>query len=677
MSPRRITGMRLNREIQTDQTSRREFAATLAVTAAAPAALAQQPPPAAAQTAPPARRGLPPEAMPFETIGPFVRKDAPFKAQPFPMTQVRLSAGPFKDAQEANHRMLLRMPADRLLHNFRVNAGLPSNAEPLGGWEQGPNPQGQQRGSELRGHYTGHFLSACALMFASTGDRELKAKGDYIAAELAKCQDRLSGGYLSAFPLEFFDRLNRLEQVWAPFYTLHKIMAGLLDMHVYGGNRQALEVLGKMADWVDAWTAAHSEQHMQEILNTEYGGIAETLYDLAAVTGEVRYARAADRFHKKIFLNPLGLRRDQLRGLHANTHIPQVIAAARRYEISGDARFRDAAEFFWHEVVSARTYVTGGTSNAEHWAREPRRLAAELAVSVNTQECCCAYNMLKLTRHLYAWTADPRYFDYYERCLYNHRLGTIDLETGATQYFHSLTSGAWKTFNAEYNSFWCCTGTGAEEFSKLNDSIYYHSPDGVYVNLYIASELDWPERGLRLRQDTRFPFSPSASLTVLAAKPLQMAIALRMPQWAAGARVLLNGRALEACAGPGAYLSLRRVWKQGDRVDIEFPMQLSTEALADDSGLQAVLYGPLVLAGDLGSEGLTRELIVGSMGPRIQNVPKLDIPPLPLAGQELEKRIRPADKPLEFQTVSSQRRLTLAPINSMYGKRYVVYWRVI
>lgn len=659
--------------------NRRSFVSALAASGAAAPALAAQPP----QT-PPApgagffqRRELPPESMPFQGPLLFTRRDVPLTVQPFPMTQVRLSEGPFKDAQEVNRRVLLRTPADRLLHNFRVNAGLPSSAEPLGGWEQEPKAPLPHRPSELRGHYTGHFLSACGFMYASTGDKELKAKGDYLVAELAKCQEKLGGGYLSAFPREFWDRLDKRQQVWAPFYTIHKIMAGMLDMYQHCGNQQALEVLKGMANWADEWTARHSEEHMQDILNTEYGGIAETLYSLAAIAGEDRHARVGDRFTKKIFVNPLGMRRDQLRGLHVNTHIPQVIAAARRYEISGDVRFRDVADYFWYEVVSARTYATAGTSNGERWLAEPRRLAAELPLSSSTQECCCAYNMLKLTRQLYSWTADPRYFDYYERSLLNHRLGTIEPETGATQYYCSLTPGAWKTFNSEYASFWCCTGSGIEEFSKLNDSIYYRDAGGVYVNLFIPSELDWSEKGLRLRQETKFPEQPSTRLVVTAQKPVRMALRIRVPEWLTGASVKVNGRALEAFASPGSYLTISRVWRTGDRVDMDLPMSLRIEKMPDDPTLQAILYGPLVLAGELGAEGLSKDLIFGTNRVPLDRAPKIAVPSFKASGEDPNAWIKPVQgKPLAFRTAGQVQDVSLVPINRIFGQRYSVYWKV-
>jgi DUF1680 family protein len=674
------------------KTSRRGF---VALAAAAPLA-AQQTPPAETVNQQPRRQGPPPDVPPFEKPLEFTRKDTTPKVEPFPLTQVRVTGGVYKDAQEWNRGYMARLSADRLLYNFRQNVGLPvGSAEPFGGWEA---PADGKRGTELRGHFTGHFLSASAQLYASTGDKEAKAKGDYLVAELAKVQEKLGGGYLSAFPHELFDRLDALagkpraidpatgrpdpnapQLPWAPFYTIHKIMAGMLDMHTLAGNQQALKVVEGMAEWADKWSASKSEEHMQQILNTEYGGIAETLYNLAALTGNDRWAKAGDRFNKKVFLNPLGMRRDQLRGLHVNTHIPQVIAAARRYEISSDMRFHDVADFFWWEVVTARSYVTEGTSNGEGWQAQPRQLAAELRDSrgTATAECCCAYNMLKLTRHLYSWTAEPGYFDYYERSLLNHRIGTILPDKGYTQYYLSLKPGVWKTFNTEDKSFWCCTGTGVEEYSKLNDSIYWRDSQGLYVNLFIPSELNWEERGFKLRQETRFPEQQGTTLIVTAAKPAAMAIRLRIPAWLRSApAVKLNGRALDASAAPGSYLTLSRTWKAGDRIEMELPMHLSAEAMPDDPGMQAFLYGPLVLAGDLGADGLEERRLLGPSAPQLGQAPKVDVPDLKAAGPDPASWIKPGDRAMTFRTTGQKQDVTLVPLNSLFGKRYSVYWQV-
>ncbi|HEX3747383.1 MAG TPA: beta-L-arabinofuranosidase domain-containing protein [Bryobacteraceae bacterium] len=646
-----------------------------------------------------------PTPDPFDAPIEFARKDVAPKVRPFDMTQVRLLPGSmFHDAQEWNRGYMSRLAADRLLYNFRANAGLSTGSSqgfPGGGPSNWERPADGTRATELRGHFTGHFLSASANLWASTGDKDAKAKGDELVAELAKCQQKLGGGYLSAFPTSLFEWLDRLSGTatpprtpgappppventlpWAPFYTIHKIMAGMFDMYRYAGNQQALEVLTGMAGWADGWSASKSEEHMQQILNTEFGGMAETLYNLAAATNEPKWARTGDRFTKKRFVNPLALRRDQLTGLHVNTHVPQVIAAARRYEISADTRFHDAADFFYWTVTTGRTYVTGGTSNGEAWLMPPRHLAAELKRSVATAECCCSYNMLKLTRHLYSWNPDPRYFDYFERTQLNERIGTIHPKTGWTQYYLSLTPGAWKTFCNEDQSFWCCTGTGIEEYSKLNDSIYWHDGEGLYVNLFIPSELNWAEKGLKVRQEGDFPRQAGTTLTITSAKPQAMAIRLRMPVWAAGASVKINGKPLEAVADPGSYLDIHRTWKTGDRIEMSLPMHLSAEAMSDDASQQAFLYGPLVLAGDLGSEGLTDELTYGTNAPAMHSrsgrpsAPPLEVPSFQSAAADPASWIKPGAAPLTFHTTGQKKDVTLAPINSLFDKRYSVYWTV-
>jgi len=370
------------------------------------------------------------------------------------------------------------------------------------------------------------------------------------------------------------------------------------------------------------------------------------------------------------------MQKDELRGLHVNTHIPQVTGAARRYEISGDTRFHDVADFFLYTVSTGRTYVTGGTSNDEGWLTQPRMLAEELSRSVSTAECCCAYNMLKLARHLYSWTADPRYFDYYERILINHRIGTIRPQSGFTQYYLSLTPGAWKTFNTEDDSFWCCTGTGVEEYSKLNDSIYWRDGEGVYVNLFIPSELNWAEKGFKITQATNFPDEPSTRFTITVNQPTRLKLRIRIPEWiASDATVQLNGDKLEASASPGSYLTLSRVWKTGDRIDMTLPMRLRVESMPDDHHLQAFLYGPVVLAGDLGTEGLSEKVIIGPSAPPLKQSP-LNPPALQAKGSGPSDWIKPTEGPLAFRTSGQAEDVSLKPLNSIFDRRYSVYWRV-
>ena len=593
------------------------------------------------------------------------REKVAWKVRPFPMKQVRLGKGPCTGAMEADQHYLHSLPPDRLLHTFRINAGLPSSAEALGGWEA-PD-------CELRGHYAGgHYLSAAALMYASTGDEDLKKNGDTVVAELGKCQKSLNnGGYLSAFPIEFFDRLRNREKVWAPFYTIHKIMAGNLDMFVCTGNEQALEVAEKMAGWVAGYTGSLSYDHMQRILGTEYGGMGEVFSNLYAVTGKEYYLHVAQRFDKKWFFDPLAAHRDELKGLHVNTHIPQVIAAARYYELTGDHYYRDIAEYFWDEVVSERSYCTGGTSNHESWNTDPGKLAAEL--STNTTEDCCAYNMMKLTRHLFGWNPDARLMDYYERLVFNHRLGTINPEDGTMMYYLPLASGYWKTFGKPYDSLWCCTGTGSEEYAKLTDTIYFHGEDSLYVNLYIDSNLEWPEKGLRLTQTTRFPEEQGTTLTISVKAPTQLGINVRIPYWAQGGSVKVNGATLPAFASPSSYLTLNRVWKSGDKIELNLPMALHVDSMPDDQSVQAMMYGPLVLAGRF--DPVSKDMLYGDYEPKPTDQYK--VPDVVADANQPTGWVEPDGKqPLSFRTVGQSQAVTMVPLYQIIRERYAVYWKV-
>lgn len=604
----------------------------------------------------------------------FGQNGIPLRAIPFPLENVRLLDGSFLKAARTNTEYLNSLPEDRLVHNFRVNAGIPSSAEPLGGWE---DPK-----CELRGHFTGHFLSASALIYSSTGDDAVKAKADAIVADLAQCQEKSSNGYLSAFPESFFDRLREGRGVWAPFYTLHKIMAGNLDMYTHCHNEQALQVAERMAQWISHWTTGISDAHMQRILQTEYGGMNESLFNLAAITGRGEYFFIGSRFEKPDFFDPLASHRDELKGLHVNTHIPEVIGAARRYELTGEPYYHEIAKYFWDEVTEERSYATGGTSNGERWLSDAGQLGNQLSVS--SEECCCGYNMLKLTRHLYQWTADPRYMDYYERTLLNSRMGTQHPENGFKMYYLPLQTGYWKFFNSRFNSFWCCTGTGAEEFAKLGNSIYFHNDRDVFVNLFIASEAKWPEKGLTIRQETAFPEEAGTKLSVKASAPTEAGINVRIPYWAVdGGSVSLNGKALSAFSSPGSYLQVNRTWSDGDTLEIRMPMRLHLQGLPGDASQQAVLYGPVVLAGRLGSQDLTQQMQYDSdhgtteLGPR--GAPEGTMEAEVKTPEDIRSVawVEPVKgQPLVFRASGKGAETTLVPLSEIFGERYGVYWKV-
>ncbi len=650
--------------------TRRAFVGATAAATTAVASLA-----APQQAAPPAptedrRRAA---STPRPPDPPFEYRALALRARPFPLSRVRLADGPCKQVQEINRKLLHELPNDRLLHNFRINAGLPSTAEPLGGWEQPWNGQPQHRESELRGHFIGHYLSACALTYAATGDTALKQKADAMVAELAKCQEKLGGGYLSAFPSEFLERLKTRTRVWAPFYTYHKILAGMLDMHTLAGNSQALAVAEGMAGWTGKFLEGVGDDEMQQILRVEWGGMNEALYNLYAITKKTEYAALGDRFYKKALLEPLRLHRDELTGLHVNTQVPQVIGVARRYELTGYDRDRDISDFFYRAVVDGRSYATGGTSNGEGWRLEPGRLGAEMTVA--SQECCVSYNMMKLARQLFTWTGDARFADYYERHIYNTRLGTQHPSGGGFMYYLPIVSGYYKTFGTRFGAFWCCTGTGVEEFSKLNDSIYFHRDDELFVNLFIASEVDWSEKGVKVRQETRFPEQEGTTLAIQAARPVEFALHLRIPYWATrGGAVKINGAPVPVFGSPGSYLSLKRTWKSGDRVELSLPMSLHASPLPDDPSRQAILYGPMVLAATLGQ--VPPERVFGPNAPRRGSGPAA-VPTFEAAASDPSAWIQPvAGQALTFRTQGQVQDATLVPLHRIFDQYYAIYLKV-
>jgi uncharacterized protein len=593
------------------------------------------------------------------------------QAQPFPLSQVRLLDSPFRDAMVRDQNYLLSLDCDRLLRNFRVNANLPTDAKPYGGWEE-PN-------CELRGHSVGHYLSACSLMFASTGDARFKQRVDIIVSGLAECQNALvtndsHAGYLSAFPESFIDRVENRQNVWAPWYTLHKIMAGLLDANQLAGNVQALEVLTRMANWVKFRVDNLPEVKMQASLNTEFGGMNEVLANLYGVTGNADYLKTAEAFNQKKIFDPLALGEDKLNGLHANTQIPKMIGAARQYELTGDARDADIAKFFWQEVALRRSYVIGGHSDGEHFF-PTNNFAKHL--SVETAETCNTYNMLKLTRHLFEWSPDATEMDFYERALYNDILASQDPDTGMFTYFMSLKPGHFKTYSKPDISFWCCVGTGMENHAKYGDTIYFHGDNSLFVNLFIPSELSWPEKNLVVRQETKFPESDVTQLNFKTQTPVQLALKIRWPAWSEKISVRVNGKKQKISGAPGSYVSLDREWQNGDRVEIQLPMKLHAEPLPGVTNIVAVLYGPIVLAGNLGTNGMPNPYARDQLD--LAKIPDPKVPVFVGNQKTFLKKIKATGAPLVFQTknLGQPDDVTLIPFYQVNHERYSVYWNIV
>lgn len=598
---------------------------------------------------------------------------APRAAEPFPLVDVRLLDGPFRDAMVRNEKYLLSLDPDRFLHTFRLNVRLPSNAKPYGGWE-GPD-------IEVRGHAFGHYLSALSLTYASTGDERFKQRVDYIVGELAKCQSNSPAagfheGYLSAFPESFIDRVETGKPVWVPWYTLHKILAGLLDANRLCGNEQALTVAEKMADWIKFRVDHISHEQMQKSLDTEQGGMNEALVNLYAITGNTNYLALSAAFNHERVLDPLSHGEDHLNGIHANTQIPKIIGATREYEYTGDEKYLAIANTFWDSVALRRSFVIGGHSDYEHFF-PTNEFARHL--SSDTCETCNTYNMLKLTRELFALEPDAAKMDFYERGLYNHILASQDPESGMFVYLMSLKPGHFKTYSTPEDSFWCCVGTGMENHSKYADTIYFHDADSLFVNLFIASELNWREKGISLRQETKFPESDTTVLKFKTAKPATFALKIRHPAWAVdGLKISVNGKTQKIESAPESYCTLQREWRDGDTVKIQLPMKLHSEFLPGTTNEIALLYGPIVLAGELGTNGMPVPLARNQTD--LNTVPDPTVPVFVGDAADVLAHVEPVpDQPLTFHTKNLARpdEVTLIPFYQLHRQRYSVYWKLL
>ena len=601
-----------------------------------------------------------------------IKANIEIQAEPFDLADVKLLESPFLTAQQADLKYLLQIDVDRMLHNFRINAGLPSSAQPYGGWEK-PD-------CEVRGHTAGHYVSGCALMYAAAGDKELKNRVDKMVEGFAACQKALGDkGYLSAFPESFFDRVEAIKPVWAPYYTIHKILNGMVDAYLYCDNQQALEVARKMAAWVKFRCDKLSRSQMQTMLsNTEQGGMNDGLVRLFKITGDLEHYQLARRFDEDTYTQPLAKKEDHLKGQHVNSFIPNMIGTANEYEISNDTFDHTIASYFWDQVTGHRCYATGGMSNYEAWRTDPDVLANEL--SNTTQETCCEYNMLKLTRHLFGWNPDAKYMDYYERTLYNCILPTIEPKNGMTMYYVPLNSGKFKVFNTPDNSFWCCTGTGWENHAKYGDTIYFHHQNTLYVNLFIPSELQWSEQGATVRMDTQFPQEDKVKLTIHLKESKNLDIKIRIPSWITGrAEIAINGEKQQNKAEPASYISLKKDYKDGDVIELRLPMNLWLQTMPDDKNLAAVMYGPVVLAGELGKEKLKEDMQYLIDPSDQNNAPAIEVPRLSITDRDPNqwlKRVTGDSFTFKFGKVEQPSNLTFVPFYGLFGQRYAIYWPI-
>jgi DUF1680 family protein len=611
-----------------------------------------------------------------------IKNAIPDLARPLPLSAVRLTGGPLKHAQDLDAAYLLRLEPDRMLAYYRKRAGLEPRAPGYGGWDGD--------GRNLTGHIAGHYLSAVSLMYAATGDVRFKERADYIVRELQEVQNKNGDGYLSALEggREKFNELAAgnirsssfdLNGLWSPWYTLHKTFAGLRDAYRYAGNHDALAIEIKFAGWAEGILSRLDEAQTQKMLNTEFGGMNEVLADLYADTGDRRWLNLSHHFDHHAVLDPLARHEDRLSGLHGNTQVPKLLGVLMRYIYAGDKSDGEAAEFFWDAVALHHSYATGGHGRDEYFG-PPDQLSER--VDGRTDESCNVYNMLKMTRRLFAISADIKYAEFEERALFNHVLASMDPADGRTCYMVPVGRGVKHEYQDMARDFTCCVASGMESHGLHGDGIYYESPpavhemsDRLWVNLYVPSTAEWKSAGVNITMDTSFPEGDSAILRLALPKPKRLRLMLRRPSWAkAGFAVAINGindrRVIESSA-PGSYVELNRIWKNGDIIRLRLPKTLHQEATPDNSGRVALMWGPLVLAGDLGAESERRS------GPSMTGT----IPSFVTSRLKVSDWLRPApDQPGNFRSTAGrdfqnhEREISFVPFYRLHRREYAIYW---
>ncbi len=581
-------------------------------------------------------------------------------ATPFELRDIKLLASPWETAREADAKYLLTVEPDRLLHSFREHAGLKAKGAIYEGWEN----------SGLAGHSLGHYLTACAQQYATSGDVRYKQKVDYIVQELAECQEHRKDGYVGAIPDgdKLWSEIKKgqirsagfdLNGFWSPWYTCHKVFAGLIDAYKLTKNKEALVVAEKFGDWAIGVTKDLTDDQWQKMLGCEYGGMNDSLAELYAITGEQKYLDLSRKFYDNAVLKPLAEGRDELANRHSNTQIPKLIGLARLYELTGDTGDRKSAEFFWDRVVNHRTYAIGGNSDHEYLGAADH-LSDQL--STNTCETCNTYNMLKLTRHLFSWDPKPEYADFMERAHLNDILASQNPATGMMCYFVPLVSGAHRNYSTPFDDWTCCHGTGMENHTKHADSAYFHTGGArLYITQYMPTELNWHDAGLKIVQTTNFPADGKVALTITSGKTHTFELMVRHPGWAGAFDIKVNGEVVTRSEKPSSFTAIQRTWKKGDKVEFDLPLTLHTEAMPDNANRVAVLYGPTVLAADLGD--------ANGPDPRIPVLVTNDRPvgewASPVEGQSLTFKVQAAGRPES---------LTLRPFYQISNNRYAVYF---
>ena len=606
-------------------------------------------------------------------------------ADEFPLGDVTLLDGPLKKARDLNIQTLLKYDSDRLLAPYLKEAGLTPKGKSYPNWDG------------LDGHVGGHYLTAMAIN-AATGSKECKERLDYWISELQRCADANAKnhpdwgrGYVGGVPGS--DRIwSNFKKgnfgpyfgAWVPFYNIHKMYAGLRDAWVYCGNEQAKKLFLGFCDWAIDLTANLTDAQMERALDTEHGGMNEVLADAYAITGEQKYLDVARRFSHRRLLNPLMQRRDVLDNMHANTQVPKVIGFERIAELSGDEAYHTAGAYFWDIVTGERTLAFGGNSRREHFPS--REACQDFVQDIDGPESCNTNNMLKLTEDLHRRNPEARYADFFELATFNHILSTQHPEHGGYVYFTSARPRHYRNYSAPNEAMWCCVGTGMENHGKYNQFIYTHSGDALFVNLFVASELNWKAKGITLRQETSFPYSENSRITITQSSNTKQPtpIMVRYPGWVKPGQfsVKVNGKPVSIVTGPSSYVAINRQWKKGDVIDIQFPMYNSVKYLPNLPQYIALMHGPIMLAMKTGTEDLAHLIADDSRFGQLATGKKLPIDQAPiLVNKDVESianQLQPiAGKPLHFNLSTKMVNKIegeLMPFFELHDARYMMYW---
>ena len=608
----------------------------------------------------------------------------PVQMESFDVKDVTLTPSAFKHAEEMDIRYLLGIDPDRLLAPYLKEAGLKPKAENYTNWEN----------TGLDGHIGGHYLSALTYMYASTGNQEIKGRLDYVISELKRCYDADGNGYISGVPggKQIWKEISEgniraasfgLNDRWVPLYNIHKIFAGLRDAYLIYGSKECREMFIGLTDWMYRLTSGLTDEQLQDMLRSEHGGLNEVFADAAAISGDVRFMELAKRFSHKRVLEPLLKGEDHLTGMHANTQIPKVIGYKRIADLEGYEDWDKAAQYFWETVVDNRSITIGGNSVFEHF--HPAENFESMLTSEQGPETCNTYNMLRLTKMLYATTGNTHYMDYYERALYNHILSTINPIQGGFVYFTPMRPGHYRVYSQPQTSFWCCVGSGMENHARYGEMIYSHKGDKeLIVNLFIPSVLTWGKTVVE--QVNSFPAEEGTTLMINPKKPAEFTVSIRVPEWTESARMnaKVNGEPVEAIHEDG-FLKIERRWAKGDKISVDLPMSLRAVQLPDKTENYSFMYGPVVLAASLGKEDQLGMYADDSRGGHIAAGKKLPLNEMPLIVGEkddmLSRISKVEGKPLTFKMTGlaplKYKEMTLVPFSTLHECRYMVYWPLV